>query len=96
MPAGGDEVQIAANAGLGRMDVAEIVRAVDDPEFFVAGGEIENLFVVGKNDERGKAELGMDGNDVFLRVLDDARPVRRGTATRKETANSTKDQRTSE
>ena len=37
--AGGDEIEVAANAGLRRMDVAEIVRAVDDPEFFVAGGE---------------------------------------------------------
>ena len=45
--AGRDEVEIAANAGLGRVDVAEVVRAVDDPEFLVAGGEIEDLFVVG-------------------------------------------------
>ena len=45
--AGGDEIQIAANAGLGRVDVAEVVRAVDDPEFLVAGGEIEDLFVFG-------------------------------------------------
>ena len=43
----GDEIQIAANAGLGRVDVAEVVRAVDDPEFFIAGGEIENLLVLG-------------------------------------------------
>src|SRR6266481_7390414 len=43
----GDEVQIAADAGLCWMDVAEVVRAIDDPEFFVAGSEIENLLVLG-------------------------------------------------
>src|SRR6266851_9218296 len=43
----GDEVQIAADAGLGWMHVAEVVRAIDDPEFLVAGGEIENLLVLG-------------------------------------------------
>ena len=58
------------------MDVAEIVRAVDDPEFLVAGREIENLLVVGKNDERREAQLRADGNDVFLGVLHDAQPLR--------------------
>ena len=66
MAAGGDEIQVAADAGLGRVNVAEVVRAVDDPEFLVAGGEIENLLVIGKDDQRGEAELGADGNDVFL------------------------------
>src|SRR5260370_24259057 len=47
----GDEVQIAADAGLRWMDVAEVVRAIDDPEFLVAGGEIENLFVLRQNNE---------------------------------------------
>ena len=69
----GDEIQIAADAGLGRVDVAEVVRAVDDPEFLVAGGEIENLLVLGKNDERRKPELGANGDNVFLRILHDAR-----------------------
>ena len=69
----GDEVQIAADAGLGGMNVAEIVGPVDDPEVLVAGGEIENLLVLGKHDERRKAELGADGDNVFLRVLHDAR-----------------------
>ncbi len=50
--ASGDEIQIAADAGLGRVNVAEVVRPVDDPEFLVAGGEIENLLVLGKDDER--------------------------------------------
>src|SRR5579859_5392649 len=43
----GDEVQIAADASLGWMHVAEVVRAIDDPEFLVAGSEIENLLVLG-------------------------------------------------
>ena len=50
--ASGYEIQIAADTGLGRVDVAEVVRPVDDPEFLVAGGEIENLLVLGKDDER--------------------------------------------
>src|ERR1700740_833494 len=43
---GGDEVQIAADAGLGWMYVAQVVRTIDDPEFPVAGSEIENLFLL--------------------------------------------------
>ena len=73
MAARGDEVQVAADAGLGGVDVAEVVRPVDDPEFLVAGREIENLLVLGQNDERRKPEFGVDGNDVFLRILHDAR-----------------------
>src|SRR6267143_659248 len=52
MPARRDEIEVAAGAGLCRMDIAQIVRAVDDPEFTVAGGEIQYLFFIGKNDER--------------------------------------------
>ena len=59
------------------MDVAEIVRAVDDPEFFVAGREVEDLFVVGENDECRKTQLGTDGNDFFARVGHDARAFAR-------------------
>ena len=39
MTSGGDEIQVAAYAGLRGMDVTEIVRAIDDPKLFVAGGE---------------------------------------------------------
>src|SRR5208283_2093174 len=75
----GDEVQIAADAGLGWMDVAKVVRAIDDPEFLVAGGEIQNLFILGQDDERRKSEFGVDGNNVLLRVLHDTRrSFRRG------------------
>src|ERR1700733_10829084 len=75
----GDEVQIAADSGLGRVNVAEVVRAVYDPELFVAGREIEDLFVLRQNNERRKAELGANGDNIFLRILHDARgSFRRG------------------
>src|ERR1700733_2515252 len=77
MPTSGNEVQIAADAGLSRVDVAEIVRAVDDPEFLVAGRIVENFLVIGENDQRGKAQLGADGYDVFFRILHDTRRIRR-------------------
>src|SRR4029453_1378396 len=60
------------------MDVAKVVRAVDDPEFAVACGEVENLLAVGEHDQGGKAELGMDGNNILLAVLHDAGALRRG------------------
>ena len=50
------------------MDVAQIMRAVDNPEFLVAGGEVENLFVLGQHDQRRATELGMDGDDIVLAV----------------------------
>src|SRR5260370_3846201 len=53
------------------MDVAKVVRTVDDPELFVAGGEIEDLLILRQYDERRKAELGANGNNVFLRILHD-------------------------
>ena len=73
MTACGDEIQIAADTGLRRMDITQIVRTVDDPELLVAGGEVENLLILGKNNERRKAELGPNGDDIFLRVLHDPR-----------------------
>src|SRR5882724_624487 len=54
----GYEVEIAADSGLGRMEVAKVVSAVDDPKLLVPCREVENLFVGGQNDERGKANLG--------------------------------------
>src|SRR5581483_8429616 len=68
----------AANAGLRGMDVAEVVRAVDDPEFLVAGREIKNLLFVGQNDERREAQLRLNRNDVVLAVVHNASRVGRG------------------
>src|SRR5580704_10062255 len=67
----GDEVEVAANAGLSRVDVTEVVRAVDDPEFAVAGGEIEDLLVVGEYQKRRIADFGADGDDVLPGHFDD-------------------------
>src|SRR5579885_1132700 len=65
MTAGGDEVQVAADGGLGGVDVAEIVGAVDDPELPVARGEIQNLLVLGQNDERRHQHFGMNRNNIL-------------------------------
>src|SRR5262249_33958807 len=78
MAARGDEVKVAADAGLGGVYVAEIVRAVDDPEFLVPRREIEDLLVFRKHDERRKAQLGMDIDDVLLSVFNDACTIRSG------------------
>ena len=72
MTACGYQVQIAANAGLGRMDVAEVVSAVDDPELRVAGREVEDLLVLRQDNESRKPQLGMNGHDVAFRVVHDA------------------------
>jgi hypothetical protein len=69
----GNEIQIAANTGLGRVNVAEVVRAIDDPEFLVAGCEIEDLLILGKDDQCRESQLGANGNNVFFRILHDTR-----------------------
>jgi hypothetical protein len=76
--AGGDEIQIAANTGLRRVDVAEVVRAVDNPKIFVAGSEVENFLVFGQHDKSRVAQFGMDSDDVIFAVLHDASGVRSG------------------
>src|SRR6267143_6249675 len=48
VPARRDEIEVAADASLRRVDIAQIVRAVDDPEFAVAGCGIQYLFFVGQ------------------------------------------------
>ena len=71
MTARRDEVQIAFDSGLRRMDITEIVRAIDDPKFAVSGCEIENLLIIRQDDERGEAQLGVNRNDIFSAVLHD-------------------------
>ena len=61
MAACGDEIEVAADAGLRRMDIAQVVGAIDDPEFPVPGGEVEYFFLVGQNDERRKTKLLVTG-----------------------------------
>jgi len=47
VPAGSDQVKVAANAGGGGVDIAEIVSAVDDQKVSIAGGEVQDLLVAG-------------------------------------------------
>jgi len=66
--AGGDKVQVGTAAGLCGMDVTQVARPVYDPEFFVAGREIENLFVIREYDERGETQFRFYRDDLFARV----------------------------
>jgi hypothetical protein len=68
MACGGDEVQVAADAGLGRVDIAEIVRTVDDPEFLVSGREIENLLVIGRTISVEKRSFARTGTISSWRI----------------------------
>src|SRR5947208_17085267 len=60
-------MQVASNPRLCGMDVAEIVYAVDDPELFVAGRKVQNVFVRRQDNERGQANFGADRDDLLLR-----------------------------
>src|SRR5437016_5510058 len=70
MARGGDEVKVGANSGLRRMNVAEVVRPVDDPEVFVAGGKIQNFLMLRQHNERRETDFGVNRNNILLRVLD--------------------------
>ena len=74
------QVHVAANSGLGRMEIAEVVDAVDDPKILVAYGEVENLFIRRQHNERSEANLGSNGDNVGLGILHDARAIARGSA----------------
>src|SRR5262249_16330445 len=73
----GNEIEVATNAGLGGMYVTKIVRAVDDPEFSVAGGKVENLFIVGWKDKGREMQFSVDRNNVLLAVFHDPGTVAR-------------------
>jgi len=64
-----DEIQVAANALLCWVQIAQVVSAIDDPEFFVSGRRVEDFFVHRKHDECREANLGVNRNDVGLRIL---------------------------
>ena len=40
------EIEVRRGAGLGRLDVGEVLRAGDDPELLVAADEVENLLLL--------------------------------------------------
>src|SRR5260370_115584 len=66
----GDEIQVAVNSLLRRMEIAEVVSAIDDPEFLVSCGRVQNLLVHRQYDESRESNLGANGNDVGLGVFD--------------------------
>ena len=78
MAAGGHEIQIGRDAGLGGLDVGEILTAGDDPELLVATDEVQDLFLVRKNHHRGEAHLCAQGHDGLRRVTDFASGLGRG------------------
>jgi hypothetical protein len=59
------EVHVAANSSLRGMDVAEVVRAVDNPEFFVAGREVENSSFSGRMMSVEKRNFAFTGTMSF-------------------------------
>jgi len=67
-PARRDEIHVAAYCGLGGVEIAKVVDAVDDPKVFVADGEVQDFLIRRKHDERGELNLGPNGNDVRLRI----------------------------
>src|SRR5215467_10684979 len=62
-------MQVAANSRLCGMNVTEVMRTVDNPEFLVASGKVENIFVLWQHNQRGEPHLGVYRYDVLLRVL---------------------------
>src|SRR5216684_1716460 len=61
------------NSLLGRMEIAEVVSAIDNPELLVARGGIQNFLVYRQHDERRESNLGVNWDDVGLGVLDGPR-----------------------
>ena len=79
MAAGCDEVQIASNADLGGMDVAEVVRAVDNPEFLSPVVKSRISSFSGRTISVEKRSFAFTRNDVVGAVLhNNTSRVRRG------------------
>ena len=57
----GDEVQVGADPGLGRMDEAEVAHHIHDPEIFVAGRGLHDLFGWRQFNQGCVLQLGVDG-----------------------------------
>src|SRR5215467_5401709 len=62
-------MKVAANSCLCGMDIAEIVRSINDPEFFVASCIIQNLFVLLQDNQGRKTEFCSHRNNVLLGIL---------------------------
>ena len=68
----GDQVEIAVDAGLGRVQEAVIADRIDDPEVLIAGGDFQDLLGRRQLDQRGVAHLRANTHDVVGVVVDDA------------------------
>src|SRR5262249_17000 len=68
----GNQVQIAANSRLGRVQITEVVSAVDDPKLFVASRGVEDFLICWQHDECREANLGVDGDNVAFAILNGA------------------------
>src|SRR6516165_3910141 len=62
-------MQVAANPRLCGVDITEVVRTVDNPEFPVASRKVENVFVLRQHNQSGEPDFGVYRYDVLLRVL---------------------------
>src|SRR5215469_13822032 len=71
-------MQVAANSRLCGVDVTQVMRTVDNPEFLVASGKVENVFVLWQHNQRGEPHFGVYRYDVLLRVLYRASATRSG------------------
>ena len=74
MATGRDEVEIAPDTCLCRMEVTKIVRAVYDPKFLVTRGGIQDLLARRKHDQGGEANLCANLNNVGLCILNSSCP----------------------
>src|SRR6266404_8171119 len=60
------------NPRLGRVQEAVVLDRLDDPEVFVAGRGLHDLFPGGNLDERGVTHLRPDGDDVIGVIVNDS------------------------
>lgn len=66
--ASGEEVEVGLRARFRRFNIGEVVRTVYDPIVLIAAGKIEDVLVLGQDDEGGVAKLRLDAHDVPLAV----------------------------
>ena len=69
----GDEIQVAANPLLRWMEIAEVVSAIDNPEFLIARSGVQNLLIHRQHDECRKTNLRVNRNNVRLGIFDGLR-----------------------
>ena len=68
----GDQVEVGVDASLGRMEEAVVAYSIDDPEVFIAGGDLHDLLRAGQLNHGRVVHPGTDAHDVVGVVMDDA------------------------